>query len=94
MKKMTQFVKIINVQAIKINPTETSIIATMEHLMVNFRQKIAQIVIQNKFMKLSLKMDYAWNAVDWKVIEPIDHLFNCLRIRKGKIIEKCMINKS
>jgi hypothetical protein len=46
MKKMTQFVKIINVQAIEINPIETSIIATMEHLMVNFSQKIAQIVIK------------------------------------------------
>jgi len=46
MKKMTQFVKIINVQAIEINPTETSIIATKEHLMVNFRQNIAKIVIQ------------------------------------------------
>lgn len=46
MKKMTQFVKIINVQAIEINPIETSIIATMEHLMVNFRQKIAKIVIR------------------------------------------------
>ena len=59
MKKMTRFVKIINVQAIEINPIETSIIATMEHLMVNFRQKIAKIVIQNKFMIISLRMDYA-----------------------------------
>ena len=46
MKKMTHFVKINNVQAIEINPTETSIIATMEHLMVNFNQKIAKIVIR------------------------------------------------
>jgi hypothetical protein len=45
MKKMTQFVKMSNVQAIKTNPPETSIIAIMEHLMVNFKQKIAQIVI-------------------------------------------------
>ena len=46
MKKMTQFVKMKNVQATKINPLGTSIIATTEHLMVNFSKKTAQIAIQ------------------------------------------------
>lgn len=59
MKKMIQFARILYVQAIKINPIETLIIATMEHLMVNFRQKTVQIVTQKYFMKISLRMGYA-----------------------------------
>jgi hypothetical protein len=46
MKKMTEFAKTANAQAIKTKTLETSIIATTGHQMANFRPKTAQTVIQ------------------------------------------------
>ena len=65
----------------------------MEHLTVNFSQKIAQIATQKQFMKVNTRMDYAINVVDWKVIGDIDHLSSRPRILKGQIIEKFMRHK-